>query len=137
MIIGNILLGIGLGALLLWFCERQSAHYFKYSLANGLILGAIVYVIFSLQMFDFKWMMIELSGVFIYSAFAIAALRHRLYWLGIGWLLHVVWDAVLHANGHPGYVPLWYIHACMGFDVVIGAYVLWKYYRLNTSQLSA
>lgn len=129
MVIGNIILGIGIAALLLLYLQHKSDKYIRSSLANGLIIAALIYVFFALRMPSIQWIAIELGGVLIYTIFAIAALRHALFWLGIGWILHIVWDAVLHANGYPGYVPLWYIDACIGFDIVVGVYILWKYFQ--------
>ena len=41
--------------------------------------------------------------------------------------LHVLWDILLHYDGHPGYVPDWYPGMCLGFDLVIAAYFIWFY----------
>ncbi|MFK7932988.1 MAG: hypothetical protein AB8G22_05720, partial [Saprospiraceae bacterium] len=119
MILANILIGGGFGALMLWYLQYKFGNGWKKGTAQGLVAAAVIYVLFALRMPEWKWILIEMGGVVLYSTFAILALRVALYWLGIGWLLHVLWDTLLHANGYPGYVPIWYTHFCLGFDIVV------------------
>ena len=135
MAVVNILVGGGLGALTLWYLQRNFGRGWKKGAAQGLIVAAMIYVLFALRMPTWKWLLIEVGGVVLYATFALVAMRRKAWhWLGIGWLLHVLWDALLHANGHPGYVPVWYTHFCLGFDIVIGAYVLWWHFFSNQSR---
>lgn len=124
----NILIGGGFGALMLWYLQRNYGRGWKKGAAQGLVIAAIIYVLFALRMPNLQWILIELGGVVLYGTFAFLAIKRAWYWLGIGWLLHVLWDTLLHANGYPGYVPIWYTHICLGFDIVVGGYVLWWYF---------
>lgn len=100
---------------------------------RGLLIAAIVYVVFALVAQDFRWLKIELLGVIIYGLFAWLALKKSILFLSLGWGLHVLWDLLLHPNGHPGYVPSWYPGACLGFDIVIAGYFLWYFFK-NTKK---
>jgi len=92
--------------------------------ASLLLVAAMVYVAFSLWSdAPTAWRLTELLGVALYGALALVGLRHpRL--IGLGWLLHVIWDVWLHMDGRPGYVPAWYVPGCTGFDIVVGMRLL-------------
>ncbi len=49
----------------------------------------------------------------------------RYPWLvGGGWLLHVLWDALVHPLGVASYAPEGYRFVCLGFDVLVGVKIL-------------
>lgn len=91
---------------------------------TGLVVAAIIYVFFSLFGGSLQWILIELGGVAVYLGFAILSKRHSLWFLALGWGLHVLWDVLLHGQGLD-FVPSWYPAACLGFDVAIAAYIVW------------
>jgi hypothetical protein len=110
---------------LIQFGKRSARKY----LAFGLVIAAVIYVSFALaSQYAMVWLLAELCGVFIFIGFALAGVRHSVWWLIIGWVLHAVWDVALHLLGPiQGVAPNWYAHLCLAFDLVIAAY-LWFYY---------
>lgn len=70
------------------------------------------------------WLGIELAGLLFYGGLAMLGARGWIGWLGVGWLLHMLWDVWLHHDGHPGYVPSWYVPGCLGYDIVVGLRLL-------------
>ena len=93
--------------------------------ANGLVIAALIYVVFALLGKNYDWLSIEVAGVLLYAIPAILSLKYSKYWLAVGWALHVLWDVLLHANGNPDYVPMWYPGVCLGFDLAIAGFVVW------------
>ena len=67
-------------------------------------------------------MLIELAGVAIYVVFALLGLKRSGWLLAVGWALHPLWDAGLHDYAAE-FVPHWYINGCLGFDLLVAAYV--------------
>jgi len=94
---------------------------------RGLVIAALIYVVFALVGQDFEWMKIEILGVLLYGTLAWFAAKKSVLFLSLGWGLHVCWDLFLHPNGHPGFVPSWYPGLCLGFDLVIAGYFVWYY----------
>jgi len=50
-------------------------------------------------------------------------LRRSALWLAAGWAAHVGWDLLLHPLTGAGYAPPWYVRACLGFDLVVAAWI--------------
>lgn len=90
----------------------------------GLIVAALVYVVFALAAGDIAALMLEAGGVVIFAVFAAIGLRVSAYWLVAGWLGHVAWDVMLHPVAYPGYAPAWYPPLCIGFDVLVAGFCL-------------
>jgi hypothetical protein len=44
--------------------------------------------------------------------------------LAAGYLGHCLWDLVHHRRGIDTAMPWWWVPACLGYDAVIGAYIL-------------
>ena len=68
---------------------------------------------------------IELLGVVVYGGLVLLAWKHHPAWLALGWLLHIFWDMGIHPLEGVNYVPGWYPAACLGFDLLVGVYLLW------------
>jgi hypothetical protein len=115
----GILLAIGFILLV-----RRSRSFAKEKLqfAIGLIVAALIYVGFGLFSGSIAWILTELTGVAIYALFAWSGLKRSSWFLVAGWALHVLWDAGLHGLSTP-FVPHWYIGACIGFDLLLAAYI--------------
>ena len=92
---------------------------------TGLVIAAIIYVVFSFFGGSVQWMLIEMGGVVLYFGLAVLAKRYSLLFLALGWVLHILWDMLLHAGGVPSFVPAWYPTLCLGFDLAIAGYVIW------------
>jgi len=120
----SFIVGIVLAGLLLWYVRRSSVDREKYLLSLSLLIAALIYVAFALVAVDLHWLWIELGGVATYGVFVLLARVHSGYWLAVGWLLHPVWDIVLHLVG-PGHATLLqaYAIACLSFDVLVAIYV--------------
>lgn len=43
--------------------------------------------------------------------------------LGLAWALHGLWDVVCGTTSLKVPLPAWYAYACMGYDLVVGAWV--------------
>ena len=73
------------------------------------------------------WIAIEALGVFVYALFYWLSTKYSAIWLSLGWLLHPVWDVVLHLFGPGAHVaPEWYAVACLSFDIVVAAYIFYR-----------
>ena len=90
----------------------------------GLVIAALIYVAFAIAGQAWDWLPVEIGGVVLYGFFFWLSRRFSPIWLAVGWFLHVGWDLFLHPAGHPGYVPAWYPGVCLGFDILIGIYLL-------------
>lgn len=130
----------GLGAgILLFLGHQQSSRWQRRSWSRGLWIAALIYVLFVVVGPGGKgpWLTIESLGVLVYGIFAWRGQRSSL-WLAAGWALHVVWDIVLHGGlgahwaaeewslGEITFVPGWYPPACLGFDLAVASYLLWR-----------
>ena len=126
------IIGLVLGSLLILMGRRLSSKKEKDFLALSLLIAALVYIGFALISGSNYWLGIEGIGVLVYGTFAFLGYRYAAIWVGLGWLIHPLWDAVLHLYG-AGHViaPDWYTVACISFDVVVGVYIL-----LNLSRYS-
>ncbi len=121
-IIVGIVLGIGFILLI-----RRSRSYTKekLSIAIGLVCAALIYVGFGLFSGSLWWILIEIAGVAIYAIFASLGLKKSGWYLAAGWALHPLWDACLH-DYSTQFVPHWYINGCIGFDLLVAAYVAFR-----------
>jgi hypothetical protein len=100
---------------------------------GGLVIAAVVYPVFALLGgAGWTWLGIELVGVAVFGALALATLRGRggtaaAAAVAVGWGLHPLWDVLLHASAvgafadapGAGHVPSWYPPACATFDWVV------------------
>lgn len=120
-----IILGALIAAGIIWQTKRRAGEQAPTYFAVYLSVAAFIYVLFWLKAPTTSWLFIELSGVLLYTGIAWAGVHYKKNaWVGAGWLLHVLWDVLLHSNGHPGYVPYFYPALCIGFDLVLGTYLL-------------
>lgn len=84
------------------------------------------------------WLLIELLQCIAFGTLGLYGWRGSPYWLGLGWLLHPVWDFGLHYLG-PGdsYAPPAYVIACISFDWVVAAYIFIAYRWLHLANRQA
>ncbi len=47
-----------------------------------------------------------------------------IWFLAAGWAGHAAWDLVVPAFADVSYMPTWYAAVCVGFDVVVAAYLV-------------
>lgn len=120
-----LILGFVCGGMLLLYARAYSKRAEKQVLAIALVIAAMIYVGFAIMWGDVTWLVIELAGLPIYGIFAWRAIRYSQYYLlGIGWMLHPLWDVVLHLMG-PGNIiaPEWYAIGCISFDLLVAGYI--------------
>ena len=95
--------------------------------AVGLVVAASIYVGFAVAGgASPPWVAIEAAGLLIFSSLALIGLRYSVWVLMLGWAAHAVWDALLHEVPGAGFVPGWYPVACLGFDLFLAAYIVFR-----------
>jgi len=101
--------------------ERAREYYIL-----GLIVASMIYVVMAfLGDASDTAIIVEAVGVLVFGVFVLLSVTHHAWWLGIGWLLHPVWDLAFHAPLGPwAHAPEWYVAACLAFDVVVGVAIL-------------
>ncbi len=117
----QVLLGALLAALFAGLARRVRREEPLY--AAGLLVVALVYVGFAAAGATAARLAVELVGVALFGAAAWLGLRRSPLWLAAGWAAHVGWDLLLHPLTGLGYAPAWYVRACIGFDLVVAAWI--------------
>lgn len=104
--------------------------YTRHILAIILFAAAAFYVHFAAHAdAGAAWITIELLGVLAFGAIAVAGVRGSAWWLFAGYAVHPVWDLALHTFGPGSFAPGEYPIACLTWDWVVAAYVLWRMTR--------
>ncbi|MEM8563847.1 MAG: DUF6010 family protein [Pseudomonadota bacterium] len=100
----------------------------------ALILAAFWYV--SLDVMAGKGVAVspvQIGICLFFVILAVIGLWKSFALIGVGWILHVVWDVMMHsADGDP--ILHWGVPLCIGFDLVLGSYIL---HRARTIRLSS
>src|ERR1044072_3669549 len=132
----GLILGTALSLVLVRLARTCSPIDERRVYAVGLIVTALVYVIFGVVGgASPRWLALESLGVVIYGAAAWGGLRGWHSFLAVGWALHVAWDVALHLRGAGAeYTPPWYPWSCVSFDLVIAGAVL-ALMKRGTSEL--
>jgi hypothetical protein len=147
--LASLLFGLVVVVPYLGVAERKSTRAAHHWLGAGLVGAALVYIGFASAFlaacphdeddtaaWDELWL--EAAGLLAYgSCYPLSLVfplqgdgssktRPNWYLLALGWLLHPLWDALLHLPGSVGahVAPEWYVWACMSFDVVVAAYMI-------------
>ena len=94
---------------------------------TGLIVAILAYVVFALFQFEMDWLKVEAIMIGAFLLLYKLSIRGGILYIGLGWLLHPLWDYYVHIAG-PGvnFAPEWYAWMCISFDLVVGAYCLVK-----------
>jgi hypothetical protein len=116
--------GAVLGALFVAIAARRSRSGESQLLAIGLIVVALIYVVFGVFGADWLWLVYEIAGLLFFGAFAWLGVRVSLVWLAFGWAAHVAWDVGLHLDQSQAIVPEWYPLLCVGFDLIVAGFAL-------------
>ena len=121
----ELFIGAALAAVLLLFSKRTDALAEQNLLGYALLVATWLYVVFALLWGDVSWLLIELSGVAIYSLFYVLFKKYSAYWLAAGWAAHPLWDGLLHLSGNgQALTPHGYALACLSFDLIIAGAVV-------------
>lgn len=108
--------------------RERLPSYEAWAWAAFLLVAALIYVGFAVfNGASTAWTLTELGGVLGYGLVAWIGAARFPPLVGVGWLLHVLWDVILHPGGHPGFVPSWYPPLCLGFDVYVGVALLARF----------
>jgi hypothetical protein len=121
--IGELLFGAVVGALFVLLARTQNRRRELATYAAGVVIAAALYVGFATLRHGLSHLPLELLGLAVFSIAAVAGLRGSPALIGMAWVAHGAWDAILHSPPPP-YVPSWYPLWCLGFDCVVGFYVL-------------
>lgn len=93
----------------------------------SILLGEIgaVYLGFVLVDGRSREFRVEYAGIVAFTAMAAVGLAMRApALLAAGYLAHGLWDIVHGPRGIHTRIPWWYAPLCIGFDTVVGAYLL-------------
>ena len=126
-----ILLNGAIGGAVWSLIAHVVRRYTRHILAAVLIAAAAFYVLFARRGdAGAAWVALELLGVALFAALAVAGVRGSLWWLVLGWSLHPAWDLPLHYFG-PGhaFAPEPYAIACLAWDWVTAGYLAWRAVR--------
>lgn len=119
-------LGALAAGLLYWPLHHKRKRTILKAWSRGLIIAALIYIVFLIFDFSLDWFYIEFAGVLIYGGLAWLSLKKWPWFIVIGWIFHVLWDIKVHPGGYPGYVPIWYPPLCLGFDLAIAALLAYR-----------
>lgn len=90
----------------------------------GLGFTALAYVLFSFQFgAPANHLDRELLGALPFLALATLGVVRWPALLAFGWIAHAAWDLFFHYAYGPSFAPAWYAFFCVGFDLVVGAYI--------------
>lgn len=123
-----LIAGVALALPYVLYARRRRGAY-----GIGLVVAASVYVVFAGSRGTLKELMLELSGVVVFSILAFLGVRYSVYLLALGWVSHVIWDLLLHPVKVSSYAPWWYPVACIGFDLIVAGAIIGAAWRDQTS----
>ncbi|MDH3283658.1 MAG: hypothetical protein OEQ13_02880 [Acidobacteriota bacterium] len=117
------LLGAALALGLIAVVRRRGTRSEMVVYACGLSVAAGLYVLFAVAYVSPHWLMLETAGFLLFTGFAWLGFRRSTSLLAAGWAFHVAWDVLLHGPQGAPYPPEWYPEVCVGFDLVLAAYI--------------
>lgn len=84
-----------------------------------LVVMAAIYVVFAIWDGRRSALVVELSGLTIFASIAAIGMFWFPYAIGIGLILHGVWDIAHHPNAINTNVPAWYPPLCAIYDFLL------------------
>lgn len=101
--------------------------------AQALVVASAIYVGFVLVGdAPIRSLLVEAGGLVLFVALAILGVRYSPWVLAGAWFAHIAWDALLHSH-NTTFVPQWYPAACIGFDLIVGVYIIAMYSQIHTT----
>jgi hypothetical protein len=96
----------------------------------AVLLGVIagVYVGFAIHDGRTRAKIVEGIGVAVFLGFAMMGLWSSPHWLAAGYFLHILWDYAHHPRAIPTKTVAWYPTACLVYDGLLGAYILYTWW---------
>jgi hypothetical protein len=105
--------------------ERELRLY-----ALALVVAALIYLGFAASgAANFAWLALELTGLLVFTLFALAGLKISAWILAAGWAAHAAWDLILHKLADADFVPAWYPLVCLSFDLLLAGYIAARFGR--------
>lgn len=121
----NILIGALIAVASIWILRSKDLDKEVKSWGIALTIAGLVYVAFALNVLMGEWILIEIVATLFCILFYYIGIKHSSYFIAIGWGAHVFWDYYIHMKLDPGYAPDWYPHFCIGFDLLVAAYLIY------------
>ena len=122
----GFILGFIWAAITIAFVTLIPEQYVFDFLAVLLALIAGVYLGFAIADGKMRGLLVQGVNIFFIMALILVSLLVHPYFLAAGYFAHGIWDMVHHSRlglVHTK-VPELYIHACMLYDWIIGAFIL-------------
>ena len=119
-----LLLGAAVAAPYVGLAEWLARRFRKPLYGVGLVVASLTYVGLAAVGGASEWIGTEIGGALVFAALAVGGTRRYELLLALGWALHVGWDVLLHVGPGTGFVPAWYVPACVGFDLVVAGAIL-------------
>lgn len=66
----------------------------------------------------------QIAGGVGFGICAIFGLRGAAILIGVGWMIHGVWDLASPLFSDVSYMPAWTTPLCLGYDLLLGGYVI-------------
>ena len=123
LVILQLLSGAAACAVFICLARRLAPHVELRLYALSLIAAAFIYVAFLARGASLAWLVLELTGLALFTLAALAGLKISHWFLAAGWAAHAAWDVALHKLFETSFVPGWYPLVCGGFDLLLAAYV--------------
>ena len=131
IVIGSMLAGLLVAAFRRTRFERALQFW-----AWVLVVASAIYVGFALLGdAPTRTLLVEVGGLALFVALAILGVRYSPWVLAGAWFAHIAWDTLLHSHS-TAFVPQWYPPTCIGFDLVVGVYIVATYSQLRTTNVS-
>jgi hypothetical protein len=113
-----------LGGVFIILARRMSAERELRLYATGLVIAALIYLVFAARDVTFGWLALELTGVVVFTLVAVLGVKTSAWILALGWAAHAAWDVILHKLLDVAFVPDWYPVVCAGFDLLLAGYIV-------------
>ena len=123
-------IGIGLATLYV-LSARQSALIEKLLGAGLLMSIGLWYTGFGIIAGAALTTLIpQILGGLFFAALGYLGFTRSLFFPGIGWLIHATWDFASPHFSDVSYMPEWAAPMCLGFDILVGVYLLARSQKL-------
>ena len=112
-------------AALFILAARRSIQWEKRLLSGSLFLLGLWYLAWGVWAgTPFSILLPQAIGGTLFAAFGWLGLTRSLFFAGLGWMLHATWDFASPHFSDVSYMPDWSAPACLGFDILLGVYLL-------------
>ncbi len=118
----NLIIGAA-GAVAFIAVTRAFGRLERALFAGVLLLAAVAYVGYGVAVRSASGLTVELVGSALFGALGVLGVVSSIWFLAAGWAVHAAWDFVVPAFADVSYMPSWYAASCVGFDVVVAAYL--------------